>query len=432
MRTEVKDLGNNQKAITIEVPQDVAMEKINEAYRRINESARLKGFRPGKIPRNVLRVHFWSKVKTQAINDLVPDYFQKALDEEKLQIMGQPKFEGEIELREEAPFSFQVVVTTWPRTELPESYKGIEITKEKKEVTEERIGTVLRRLQDQQAEYQVVTDRAVLESDQVVLDYTSKDSASGDVLEVDHDLVVEVGSSQLLPSLSQNLVGMQRGEEREFHETFPEEFPNKRFAHKEVTFIIMIKEIKEKTLPDLDDEFARDLGDYTLQRLKEEIAENLKRQDEEESQKNMRKTLIDKLLAMTPVDAPEIMVDHEIEAMINDLEAQLALQGRRLAQSEQNSEKLRADLRESASKRAKTSLILYEIACREGIEVTEEEINRRARQLSMQYRQDIEDVKKSLRDEIMKTLREQKTLDFLLESAIIKEEATIEREKDNL
>ncbi len=414
MNIEIKELENNQKALTIEIPEEIVMEKIDNVYRQINASTKLKGFRPGKIPRNLLRTYYWEKVKTQTINDLVPDYFQKAIDEKKLQILGQPEFGKELEVKEKAPLSFKVIINTWPRIDLPEDYKKIEVAEEKAEVTEEHIQKALQELQNQHAKYQVVTDRPIKESDQVILNYKSSDIESGTSIEEIKDAIIEVGSDKFLPALSRNLIGMNKGEEKEFEETFPEDFANEKLAGKKIGFKILVNEIKEKILPDIDEDFAKDLGDYTLPKLKEEIAGNIKKQFDEQSRNKMKNYLTDKLVDMTSIDPPEIMIKNEIEAMIHDIKIGLGNQGKKLNESEANIKKLNTDLREGAIKKAKTSLALYEIACREGIEVAEEEIENQVKQVAMMYRQDVEQIRKSLKGEMEKSLREQKTVDFLL------------------
>lgn len=414
MNIEIKELENNQKTLTIEIPEKIVMEKIEDVYRQINASAKLKGFRPGKIPRNLLRTYYWKKVKSQTINDLVPDYFQKAIDEKKLQILGQPEFEGEVEVKEKAPLSFKVIITTWPRIDLPEDYKKIEVAEEKTEITEEHIQKALQELQNQHAKYQVVTDRPIKERDQVILNYKSSDSESGAGIEEIQDAIIEVGSDKILPALSRNLIGMNKGDEKEFEETFPEDFANEKLAGKKIGFKIFVNEIKKKILPDIDEDFAKDLGDYTLPKLKEEITGNIKKQLDEQARNKMKNSLIDKLVAMTSIDPPEIMIKNEIDAMIHDIKIGLANQGKKLNESEANIKKLNTDLREGAIKKAKTSLALYEIACREGIELSDEEIETQVKQVAMMYRQDVEQIRKSLKSELEKSLREQKTVDFLL------------------
>jgi len=414
MNIEIKELENNQKALTVEIPEEIVIKKIDDAYRKINASTKLKGFRPGKIPKNLLRTYYWEKVKAQTINDLLPDYFQKAIDENKLQILGQPQFEGELEVKEKAPLSFKVIITTWPRIDLPEDYTKIEVAEEKTEVTEEHIQKALQELQNQHAKYQVVTDRPIKESDQVILNYKSSDIETGASIEEIKDAIIEVGSDKILPALSRNLLGMNKGEEKEFEETFAEDFANEKLAGKKIGFKILINEIKEKILPEIDEDFAKDLGDYTLPKIKEEIAQNIKKQFDEQAWTKKKNSLIDKLVAMTSIDPPEVMIKNELETMIHDIKIGLANQGKKLNESEASIKKLNTDLREGAIKKAKASLVLYEIACREGIKVTGEEIENQVQQVAMMYRQDVEQIRKSLKSELEKSLREQKTVDFLL------------------
>ncbi len=414
MKVEIEDLEKNQKAITIEIPAAVVTRKINDSYRQVNATSKIRGFRPGKIPKNILRVHYWGKIKSQVINELVPETLQQAIEEKKLQIVGNPEFKEQIELKENAPLFYTVIVTTWPHVDLPENYKEIEIEKETAGVTDENVLNTLKEFQNQQAKYKVVADRPIKEGDQVVIDYTSLD-VENNLLENKKDVVVEVGSNQFLPILNTNLVGMNKNEEKEFEETFPIDFANKTLADKRIKFKVLIREIKEKNFPEIDDDFAKDLGDYTLESLKGEIRENLQKKFAQEAQKKMKNALMNKLLEMASVEPPEIMIEDEMETMLQNIENELAGQGKKLIRDGSKFEEVKADLRKTAINRVKTSLILYELANREGIEVDAEEVDHQIYQLAKIYKENADTIKKSFKNEIEKKLREQKTLDFLLE-----------------
>lgn len=229
-----------------------------------------------------------------------------------------------------------------------------------------------------------------------------------------------VGSRQLPPGFSENIIGLAKGEEKEFEETFPADYPNRELAGRKIIFKVNIKEIKEKVLSEIDDDFAKDWGHESLTLLKEEIAENIKRRRDEEARSKMTHSLLAALLASTSIEPLELLVEEETTELIQDVQLQLASQGRKLDQSEQNLVKLREELRETAIRNVKASMILEEVAIREGIEVPPEEIDHQAQLLAKQYNKTAEEIKKVFKGKIEKTLQERKTLDFLLDHAVIR------------
>ncbi|MEW5801954.1 MAG: trigger factor [bacterium] len=421
MRVDVTDLEQCKKAVTVEIPEEIVTRKINEAFRQVSSSTRLKGFRPGKVPKDLLKARFWDKIESEVIKDLVPEYFEKAVEEQKLQLVGQPEFEGELHVHENSPLSFKVVVTTWPKIELPQNYREIEIVGEKAaEVTEDDIMEVLKDLQEQAAKYQVITDRPLREGDLFVFDYDATEKANPSWSESKKDAVATVGSQQIPPGFSQNIIGMSKGEEKEFEEAFPADYAKPEVAGRNITFKINIKEIKEKVLPEIDDDFAKDWSNDSLASLKEEIAETIKKRREDEARSKMVNSLLNKLLDSTSIEPPEIMVENETDALVQDLEFRLAAQGRALEKTESNIALVRKDFRETAIRNVKASMILEEVAIREGIEVPPEEIDHHVQLLAKQYNKTAEEVKKVYKGKIEKTLQERKTLNFLLDHALIR------------
>ncbi len=417
MRVDVTDLEQSKKAVTIEIPEEIVTRKINDAFRQVSFSTKIKGFRPGKAPKDLLRARFWDKIESGVINDLVPEYFEKAVEEQRLQLIGQPEFEGELHIQEHEPLSFKVIVTTWPRVELPQNYREIEVAQEKVEVTEEDVMAMLNDLQEQSAKYQVIADRSIREGDLVIFDYSASEKENPSWSESKKDAMATVGSRQIPPGFSENIIGMAKGEEKEFEEAFPADYSNRELAGKKISFKINIKEIKEKVLPAIDDDFAKDWGNDSLATLREEIAATIKKRREEEARQKMANSLLSTLLDSTSVDSPpELLVENETEVLIEDVDLQLASQGRKLDKSEQNLVKLRIELREPAIRNVKASMILEEVAVREGIKVPPEEIDHQIQLLAKQYNKTTEEVKK-VKGKIEKSLQERKTLDFLLDHA---------------
>ncbi|MCL6584605.1 MAG: trigger factor [bacterium] len=417
MKIDVTDLEDSKKEVTVEIPEDVVTRKINTAYRLVGSVAKLKGFRPGKVPRDLLKTYFWNKIESEVIKDLVPEYFEKAVAEKKLQLIGQPEFAGEFHVQEHAPLSFKVIVTTWPRVELP-PYRGIEIEREKVEVTEEDIQAALKDLQEQHARYQAITDRPIREGDLVIIDYEILDQEGQTLIYKKKDALIIPGAQPFLPEFSQKLIGLTKGEEREYEVDFPPDYPNNRWAGKKFSFKLVVKEIKEKVLPEIDDDFAKDWEFDSLTSLKEQVAEKIKKMREGEAKTKMADSLLHKLLAQTSITPPQALIEEETDELVYDLELQLLAQGQVLDQAKENLAKVREHLRETAVRNVKVAIILQEIALREGIEVTPAEIDHQIQLLARQYNKSPEEMSKKLsKAKIERNIQERKTIDFLLEQA---------------
>ncbi|MEW6379876.1 MAG: trigger factor [bacterium] len=420
MKVDVTDLEDSKKAVTVEIPEDVVTRKINEAYRQVGSATRLKGFRPGKVPRDILKVHFWKKIELKVIKDLVPEYLEKAVTETRLQLIGYPEFEGELHVQEHAPFSFKVIVAAYPRLELPD-YRGVEIDRINVEVTEEDVQNALKDLQEQHAKYQVISERPVQEGDLVILDYEASDRDNPAWSESKKDAVIIPGARQFLPEFSQKLVGMIKGEEKEFEESFPGNYSNREVAGKRILFKIAIKEIKEKVLPEIDDDFARDWDSASLASLKEEIAEKIKERREEDAKAKMANSLLGKLVASVSIEPPELMVEQEIDELFYDLELRLLAQGQALDKAESNIARVRQNLREAAVRNVRVAMVLQEIALRERIEVPPAEVDHQVQLLARQYHKSPEEIVKRLsKSRIERNIQDRKTTDFLLEHAVLR------------
>jgi trigger factor len=421
MKVDVTDLEQSKKAVTIEIPEEIVTSKINQAYRQVSLSTAVKGFRPGKAPKDLLKARFWDKIESGVIKELVPEYFEKAVEEQKLQLIGQPQFEEEeLHIHEHSPLAFKVIVTTWPRVELPQNYRQLEVAEEKVEVTQEDVLARLRELQEKSAEYRVISDRPIKEEDLVVFDYDASEEENPSWRESKKDAEAIAGLQQLTPGFHENIIGMAKGEEKEFEEAFPANFPARGLAGRKISFKVNVKEIKEKILPEIDDDFAKDLGADSLATLKGEIAEDIKKIREGEARSKMANSLLNTLLASISIEPPELLIESETESLIDDIELQLATQGKKLEKSEEKLAMLKGELRESAIRSAKSSIALEEVAFREGIKVSPEEIDHQTQLMAKRYNQTAEEVKKAFKSRIERTIQEQKTLNFLLDHAVIR------------
>jgi trigger factor len=424
MNVNVENISPIKKKVSVEIPVDQVAKEINSFYGELGRKARIKGFRPGKIPRNILERHFKDYVRTEVIQKLIQDSYPTALSESGLHPVSPPVVDpGEFESGK--PFQYSAVVEVKPEIQL-ENYIGLKIEGKKEEIKEEEVEERLKNLQNLHAQLKAISEaRAVQTGDYVILDYEAK--TDGQPLEGGKaiDFTVEVGSGRFIPDFEEKLVGLKPEEEKEFEVSFPADYGYQKWAGKTLSFHVKIKEIKEKILPPLDDEFAKDLGEYdSLENLKAKLREEIEKDKELELDRRLKDQILEQLLQANPFDVPEGMAEEQTKHLVGDTKMRLATQGMELKQLGVSEEKLLEDYRSAAEKQVRTFLILEKIADQEGITVTDEEVENRLQEIAERIRQKLDAVKKyyeknELIPEVKAGILTDKTLSYLLEKANI-------------
>jgi trigger factor len=424
MKVSVEEVSSIKKKLAIEIPEDKVLQEVESFYKQLGREAKIKGFRPGKVPRGILERYFKDYVKTEVIQKLIQDSYPEALSETGLQPVSQPVIDpGEFEAGK--TFQYSATVEVKPEIQLGE-YTGLKIEGKKEEVKDEEIELRLKNLQNLHASIKTISEnRPVHMGDFVTLDYEA--SVGGKLLEGGKtlDLSVEVGTGQFIPAFEEKLVGLLPGDEKEIEVAFPEDYGYPKWAGKTIAFDVKIKEIKEKILPPLDDEFAKDLGDYSsLEDLKAKLTKEIEKEKEEAFERQLKDQLVDQLLEANSFEIPESLVDEQTRALVSDTKIRLAAQGMELKHVGVSEEKLQEDYRAAAAKQVRTFLILEKIAQKEGITATDEEADDRLREMSERMRQKFDVVKRyyeknGLFPEVKAGLLRDKTLSFLLEKTTI-------------
>lgn len=338
------------------------------------------------------------------------------------------------------PFIFTATVTVKPEVKLGE-YKGLEVEDKEASVTDEDVNDELKTLQEKQAELVVKEEGQVEEGDTVVIDfegYLDGEKFEGGSAE-NHSL--EVGSQTFIPGFEEQLVGKTAGEDTEVQVTFPEDYQAEDLAGKEATFKVKIHDIKSKEVPELDDEFAKDVDDdvETLDELKEKTKQRLIDEEENEIENQKRETLINQASENSEIDIPEAMVDNELDRMVQEFEQRLQMQGMTMEMytqfSGQTQDDLKEQMKEDAQKRVQTSLTLEAIAETEELEATEEDVDKQLEEMASQYQMEVDQLRQMLggnTNALKGDLKLQKAIDFLLENAKLVEpkEETEEQEDE--
>jgi trigger factor len=424
MNIIVEEISSIKKKVNVEIPDDQVTKEVESFYQQVGKQAKIKGFRPGKIPRGILERHFKDYVKSEVIQKLIQETYPAALSEKGLHPVSPPVIDpGELESGK--PFQYSATVEVKPEIKI-EGYIGLNIEGKKESPKEEEVEERLKGLQNLHAQLRTVPEpRPIQSGDHVIIDYEArmdnKPLEEGKAV----DFTVEVGSGRFIPALEEKLVGLNLEEEKEIEVPFPEDYGYKKWAGKTVSFLVKVKEIKEKVFPPLDDEFAKDLGDYaSLEDLKAKLKEEIEKEKELILDRQLKDQMIEQLIQANSFEIPESMVVEQAKALVSDTKLRLASQGIALKNLNIPEEKLQEDYREVAQKQVRTYLILEKIAAQEGITVTDEEADERLQSISERTHQKFDVVKRyyeknGLVPELKTGILTDKTLNLLLEKANI-------------
>jgi len=417
VRIDVEDLGPTKRRLQIEVPGEVVTREIDSAYRKLGKRVKVKGFRPGKVPRTILQRYYGDYIENEVISALINDTYFKAISDKDIKPVAQPTIDNGM-LEEGKPFAYAATVEVKPDIQV-QNYLGLQLEGRKAEVAKDDVGKRLRELQELHAQLVTVEGRKrVRDGDFVIIDYEGFSGGKPFEGSSGKDFMLLVGSGRFLPELETKLPGMQCDDEKEIEITLPEGHPT--LAGRKALFRVRIKEIKKKVLPKLDDEFAKDIGeDKDLKELKTRIRQDLKREAEESARRDLEKQLIEKLIEGNPFDVPRSMVERQIDYFVTDTKIRLAAQGLALKDVGAEEAKLRKDFEEAALKRVKQGLILEKISALEGVSVKDEEVTERLREISLRTNQDVGKVRAYYKegdrmDELRARILEEKALDYLV------------------
>ena len=425
MEIKKNELEGNKVELQVEIEPERVNEALEQAYKKVVKDIDISGFRKGKVPRKVLEARYGKEVlHKDALDILIPQGYSEALEETGIEPIDQPDIK-DYNIEEDEPFTFTAEVEVTPDVELGE-YKELEIEKEDAEVTEEEIEAEIDKARNQHSQL-VSTDKEVVEEgDFVIIDFEGKKDGEKFPGGSAEEYSLEIGSNTFIPGFEEQLVGAKVGEELEINVTFPEDYNAQDLAGEEVVFDVDVKEIKEKQLPELDDEFAKEVSDYeTFEEYKESIQERLQKNKEERTEREYENKLIEAASENAEVDVPAKMVEEELDKMYQNFAQSVSQQGMEvedyLDYMGTDEEGWREQNREAAENRTRSNLILEAIAEKEGIEISEEEIEEQIEEIAENNDQDPEQIKAFLQmqgqlDGLKDGLRMQKTIEYLKEN----------------
>jgi len=425
MKINLDELSPVQRKIHVELPAEKVSDEFSRAYQQLGRRVRIKGFRAGKAPRSVLQGLYGDEIKGQVRSALVEDSLGEVIKDRGLQIVSRPQIDAD-EIEEGHEFSFSAVFEVKPEIAVSD-YFGLELEKPKISVTEEQVDEALKRLQQSHARLEPVTERDVVEhGDFVALDFIgsveNKPFAGGK----GENYLLEVGAGQALPQFDEALVGAKQGEEKHINLKYPETYPNRELAGKDAEFSVVVREIKRKVIPPLDDEFAKDHGECgSLQELKDMIRQRLGSELKQIQDEELKEKILNRLIDSHPFTPPSSMIERQTRYL---MERNATSSASDLGQSEPapTTEETRRLLEARAIRQVQATLLAEKISQLENIQVADNELQERVEHIARaagERGKTLREVysRPEAREELRAQMTFERTLKFLLERAAIKE-----------
>ena len=428
MSVKVEKLDHNMAKLTIEVPTEELEKAVEKVYQSQKKNISIPGFRKGKVPRTMVEKMYGAEVFYQdAANEIIPDAYEAALKEVEEEIVSMPEVDV-VQMKKGEPFIFTAEVALKPEVKLGQ-YKGVEVDKIDVTVSDEEVEAEIEKEREKNARTVEVTDRAVKDGDTVSLDFEG--FVDGVAFEggKGENYPLTIGSGAFIPGFEEQLVGTEIGADVEVNVTFPEDYQADNLAGKAAVFKCKVNEIKEKQLPEVDDEFASEVSAFdTLEAYKADLKQNLEDKKFKEAKSAKTDAVIDAIIASSEMDIPEAMIKTEQRQMLNDFAQRMQMQGLSMEQYFQftgtTADMLMEQSKPQAEQRIKTSLVIDAIVAAENIEATEEEFAEEVKTMAEVYQMEEDKIVETLGEQgkasVMKDIKAKKAAEFVTENAVEK------------
>lgn len=405
--------------LEISIPADAVEAETEKVTKTFQGKAKMPGFRPGKVPASLIKRSFAGDIRQKVLENLVPKFFDEKAKEENLRVVGTPNI-SDVHFHDGEPVRFKAQFEVYPTIELAE-YTGVEVPYAQPEVTDADIDKRIEELRESKATYANLDPRPLEDGDYAVV---SLESISGAVEPIkSNEVSVLIGGPETMAGFTENLRGASPGDEKEFDVTYPEDYGQEKLAGRTIRFRSTVKGLRRKELPEVNDDFAQDLGDFrTLDELRDALRKSIFAQREAEAQRAAKDKLIDKLVDANDFPVPEAFVNRQIENRVEQRLQSLARQGVDPKALNLDWDKIREAQQDAAKREVKASLILTKVGEREAIGVMQDEVDREVTRIAQQNREPVPAVRKRLSedgtlDRIASHIQTEKTLNFLFDKA---------------
>ncbi|MBU0992469.1 MAG: trigger factor [Proteobacteria bacterium] len=428
MQVTIEDVSSVKKILHIEVPEETVQSEIDSAYQSLKKTAKIKGFRPGKAPRSVLERMFKKDVHADVVSKLIQNSLIEAIQSNNLNVVGDPIMDPP-HLEENKVYKFDTTVEIKP--ELPAvDFKGLQLKKSKYVVSEEEIDTQIQMLRRNIAKYDEIEEkRPAKQGDITLIDYEGfKDGNPFEHTPRVENQSMRIGSGRIIAEFDNQIVGMSIGDEKIFEITFPEDYFNTNFSGNTILYKVVLRSIREESLPDLNNDFAKQFGPYeTLDALKQEIQNNLTKGYEKRIEQELNEQIFQQLIEKMDFEIPDTMVDYELEGILDEAERSFHANNVTLEQIGQTRESLAQKYRGVAEKQVRRHLILDSIITHEKLAISEDELEKGFQDLADNFNQTVAGIKAFYKENPEKieffkyTLLEKKAIKLIMETGNIEE-----------
>jgi trigger factor len=409
---------NTKREIQVEVPAAEVARATDTLIQKYQKLARIPGFRRGHVPASVIKQRFSEDIKSEVVDALVPRFFSREAEKQGLIPVSQPRV-SDLHIHDGEPLRFKATFEVMPEIKV-EGYKELRADKPAVAVTDEEVEESLKGIQEQRATFTAIEDRVLADGDfaQVSLDGKPKDG-EGKPVHMD-DVLVEIAGKTTMPEFTENLRRASARDERTFDVLYPQDFSDQRLAGKTLTYTVKVQGVKQKSLPEMNDAFAKELGEFAnLDEVRAKIREGMEAERKQAAERESKDKLVTELIKRNDLEMPEALVERQIDLRLERGLRALAAQGMKSEDMKKmDLNRLRAGQREQAVQELKAAMLLEKIADQEKIEVGDEEINREVEALAEQSKQPVESIRARLTqegvlDRIRNRIRNEKTLDYL-------------------
>lgn len=421
----VEDLNSVKKRILFDVPWHDVQNELDAAYHKVGKTAKVKGFRPGRIPRNILERYYRQDVEDETVSNLINRHYWEAIQKNKIPVVSQPVIEQK-GIESEKDFTFTATVEIEPEIE-PTSYTGLDLEKPVPVVTDAEVETNMEQMRQMFAVLEdVVEDRGLQKGDFVTIAFEG--TLAGKKLQElkAENYLLEIGEQKFIPGFEEQLLGLKKGEKRTIMVHFPDNYQMAQVASKDVEFAVEIKDVRIKKLPAIDEQFLKNFNQYhSIEELRADVKKRIEKEKEKRFKTAFQRNISDKLLENNLFEIPDVFVEQQTFYMVNDAQNRMVSEGLDPKKAEELAMSLRDHFRDEASKIVKTSILLDRIARKESIVANDDEIDNRIKEFAAQRSQNYQTLKETFeKDGLMENIRTEiinlKTYEFIEANANLK------------
>ncbi len=416
---KIRKLGQCKREIDIEIPVATVQREFENTVQHFSQSAKIKGFRPGKVPVDLIKRKYHQDIKDTVVNNLIPAAVSKELRALDVKPVGSPVV-TELSFEEKKPIKFKAQFEIWPEFELPE-YKNINVSRKKISVTANDVKTALDDLQKRSAQYIPTEERGVIDGDYVVTEIRSHDLGTKKALPKEK-VVILAGHPENEKTLNDNLMGMKVNQDKDFTISYPKDHKNKKLEGKDIAYSIKVESIKEKKLPKIDDDFAKELGEFqSIKELKAQLKKELHTSRENVAQRELAEEVVRTISDKVTFELPEMLVEEEALALVR---RSLSSQPQHVQQAlaKEDIEKLKEDMKDKAKQNLKNHLLLTKISEKEKLTVEDKDVEAELMNIARANNIPLDKARENIQqNELRENLLLRRTVDFLVKNAIIKE-----------